>query len=250
MRKQIAAALCLAVVCSAVLGLIGLSSLAVARQRATDIRPQEWRVQPANQADGAATRLAQLRDGGASAQPTAKSAKPATLPAGSSNAPVYSSVRELMQSIIDPSADVLWGAVGAVVDQEGIHEMFPKTDEEWQEPRRAAVRIIEGGNLLMMPGREAAPAGAKSEAPGAELEPPQITVLIRKNRKSFDGFAKALQGLGVEALRAVDAKDTTSLLEIGARMEDVCESCHQTFWYPPERDDSAKARNNRPLRNR
>ncbi len=248
MRKQIAAALCLAVVCSAGLGLLGLSSLAVARQRAADARPQEWRVRPVNQPDGtaAAARLAQLRDGGASAQPAAKSTKPA----GSGNAPVYSSIRELMQSIIDPSADVLWGAVGSVVDQEGIHEMFPKTEEEWQEPRRAAVRIIEGGNLLMMPGREAAPAGAKSEAPGAELEPAQITVLIRKNRKSFDAFAKALQGLGVEALRAVDTKDTTSLLEIGARMEDVCESCHQTFWYPPERDDSAKARSNRPPRNR
>src|SRR5438094_917783 len=42
-----------------------------------------------------------------------------------------STIRDLMDSIVDPSADVLWGAVGTVVDQEGVHETFPKTQEEW-----------------------------------------------------------------------------------------------------------------------
>src|ERR1700756_3704250 len=79
---------------------------------------------------------------------------------------VYSSIRELMESIVDPSADALWGAVGTVVDKEGFHESLPRTPEEWLELRRAAVRIIEGCNLLMMPGREAAPPGTTSEAPG------------------------------------------------------------------------------------
>jgi hypothetical protein len=156
------------------------------------------------------------------------------------------SIRDVMESIIDPSADTLWGAVGTVVDNEGIHEMFPKTQEEWQESRRAAVRIIEGSNLLIMPGREAAPPGAKSEAPGAELEPPQITVLINENRQSFDAFARALQGRGMEALAAIDAKDTSLLLEVGARIENVCEGCHQTFWYPQD----TSVRDNRPSQNR
>jgi hypothetical protein len=159
---------------------------------------------------------------------------------------IFLTIKELMESIIDPSADTLWGAVGTVVDNEGIHEMFPKTDEEWQEPRRAAVRIIEGSNLLIMPGREAAPPGTKSGAPEAELEPPEITVLIRENRRSFDEFARALQGLGMEALGAIDARDTSLLLEIGARIENVCEGCHQTFWYPPD----TSVRNNRSSQNR
>jgi hypothetical protein len=145
---------------------------------------------------------------------------------------VYSSIKELMESIIDPSADVLWGAGGTVVDKDGFHELAPKTEEQWLDVRRAAVRIIEGGNLLMMQGREAAPAGTKSETPGVELEPAEITALIKKNRKSFDGFAKALQSSGLEALRASDTKNAALLLDMGARMDSVCESCHQTFWYP------------------
>ena len=204
MRRQIAAALRSAVLCSAVLGFMASSSLAIAPQK------------------------------------TAKApATPATFGAGSGKTTrdrqVYSSIKDLMESIIDPSADILWGAVGTVVDQEGVHESIPKSPEEWLDLRRAAVRIIEGSNLLMMPGREAAPAGTKSEVPGVELEPAEITVLIKKKRKSFDAFAKALRVLGLEALRATDAKNAPLLMDVGGRMQDLCESCHKTFWYPNEK---------------
>ena len=149
---------------------------------------------------------------------------------------VYSSIRELMDSIIDPSADAIWGAAGTIVDKDqGVVDLFPKTEAEWLDVRRAAVRILEGGNLLMMPGRKAAPAGAKSETPGVELEPAEITALINKNRNGFDSFARALQAAGVEAVRASEAKDTDLLMDVGARMEDVCEGCHQTFWYPQQK---------------
>ena len=147
---------------------------------------------------------------------------------------VYSTIKDLMESIIDPSADALWGAAGTVIDKQGVQDMSPKTPQEWLGVRHAAVRIVEGANLLMMSGREAAPAGTKSEAPGVELEPAEITALIKKKRKSFDAFAKALQALGLEALRASEAKDVPLLEDIGGRMENVCESCHQTFWYPQE----------------
>ena len=102
MSKQIAALSRLAVFCLAV-GLIGSSSLATAQQK---------------------TAKARLQD-----QPAAKSARPAPLAAGSGDAPVHSTVQDIMQSIIDPSADVLWGASGAVVDKEGFHELAPKTQE-------------------------------------------------------------------------------------------------------------------------
>jgi hypothetical protein len=152
---------------------------------------------------------------------------------------VYSTIKELMESIVDPSADALWGAVGTVVDKDGFHESLPRTPEEWLDLRRAAVRIIEGCNLLMMPGREAAPPGATSEAPGVELEPPQMTALINNNRESFNAFAKALQALGVEALRATEAQNAAMLMDVGAGMENACENCHQAFWYPPPEKHTA-----------
>jgi hypothetical protein len=143
-------------------------------------------------------------------------------------------IKDLMESIIDPSADVIWGAVGTVADKQGVRDLSPKTPQDWLQVRRAALRLIEGGNLLTMRGREAAPAGVKSEAPGVELEPVEITALITKEREGFDAFAMALQAVGVEALQAIEAKNTDLLIEVGGRMEEVCESCHKTFWYPQE----------------
>src|SRR5262249_52771865 len=151
---------------------------------------EEWQANKAtNQSNGVSEKayVARCRAGGILTQPAS-----AALAAASRNAAgdrqVYASVKDLMESIIDPSADVVWGSVGTVADKEGIHELLPKTQEEWVDVRRAAVRIIEGGNLLMMPGREAAPPGTKSEVPGVELEPAEMTQLIKKQRKSFDAF--------------------------------------------------------------
>ena len=201
MSRQVAAALC-----ALILGSMASSSLGIAEQKTAKL----------------------VGTVGAAASKASK------------DRPVHTTIKDLMQSMIDPSADVLWNAAGTVVDKEGIHELLPRTPEEWADVRHAAVRIVEGSNLLMMPGRDAAPAGDKSEAEGVELEPPQITALVKKNRKSFDSFARALQDLGAEAMRASDAKDVMLLMDIGARMESVCEGCHQTFWYPPEKPASAR----------
>jgi hypothetical protein len=158
---------------------------------------------------------------------------PAIAQAGSTASQANTSIRDLMDSIIDPSADVIWGASGTIVDKDqGTVELFPKTPDAWMDVRRAAVRIIEGGNLLMTPGRLSAPPGAKSQTPGVELEPAQIVALINRNRAGFNSFAAALRDLGWEALRASEAKSTDALLDVGGRMQEVCEGCHQTFWYP------------------
>jgi len=223
-------------------GFVLPSALAIAQQKTAKACLQEWRAnKAAKEASGFTQKayLAQCRAGGAPDRAGAVPATTANPPGGSGKAgkdrPIYLSIKEIMESVVDPSADALWGAVGTVLDKEGTHEMLPKTPEEWFDVRRAAVRIVEGANLLMMPGREAAPPGTISEAPGVELEPPEMTALIRKNQKGFDAFAQALQAVGVEALRAVDSKDVPELMDVGARMENVCEICHQTFWYPQEK---------------
>jgi hypothetical protein len=220
MRRQIATASCLAVLGAwAVLESTAFSSRAVAQQQTAQAWLDVWRA----------------HKGASQAVPTMPVIPVAASGDAADDGLVHSTIKDIMESIVDPSADALWEAVGTVVDKEGIHESFPKTPEDWRDVRRAAVRIIEGSNLLMMPGREAAPPGTKSDAPGVELEPDQISVLLKKDRAAFDGFAKALQALGAEALQASAAQNAPLLMDIGARMENVCESCHQTYWYPLEK---------------
>jgi len=141
-------------------------------------------------------------------------------------------IKDIMDAIIDPSADVVWESVQTVVTPAGTDERMPKNDEEWAAVRRGAIRVVEGTNLLMMPGRHVARPHEKSETPGVELEPEVIEVNINKDRAQWNKLAKGLYETGMEALKAIEAKDVSSLIDIGGRMDMACENCHMTYWYP------------------
>ena len=150
-------------------------------------------------------------------------------------------IKDIMDAIIDPSADVVWESVQTIVTPAGTDERMPKTDEEWAAVRRGAIRVVEGTNLLMMPGRHVARPHEKSETPGVELEPEVIEVNINKDRAQWNKLAKGLYETGMEALKAIEAKDVSSLIDIGGRMDMACENCHMAYWYPnqplPPADD-------------
>ena len=76
-----------------------------------------------------------------------------------------------MDSVIDPSADVLWESVSTTIDRAGQTDHMPRTDEDWKTVRRSAVSLVEATNLLVIGPRRVAPAGDKSEYPGIELMP-------------------------------------------------------------------------------
>ena len=150
-------------------------------------------------------------------------------------APEYkptATVRELMHSIVDPAADVVWLSVWTLVDGEGVHEIRPQTDEEWASVRRGAIILLEATNLLLMPGRQVAHPGEKSVAPGVELEPDQIATLIAEDRNAWNARAIVLHEVATAAIEAIDAKDADELFNVGAQIEPVCESCHSQYWYP------------------
>ena len=87
-------------------------------------------------------------------------------------APEYNTtatIKDIMDSIVDPGADGIWGAVETVVSAKGVEEKQPHTDEEWKEVRRKAIMLLEATNLLQMPGRHVAKAGEKADDSKVEL---------------------------------------------------------------------------------
>jgi hypothetical protein len=141
-------------------------------------------------------------------------------------------IKDIMDSIVDPSADVVWNSVSTLVSTAGIEEKAPKNDEEWADVRRGAIRLVEAPNLLMLPGRHVARPGEKSETPGVELEPEEMEARINKDRDAWNGRAKVLHDVSLEMLRAVEAKDREKMLEVGDRLDKACENCHLNYWYP------------------
>jgi hypothetical protein len=130
---------------------------------------------------------------------------------------------------------MVWDSVSTVVDKQGLHETVPRTDEDWSKVRNGVIMLIESSNLLMIPGRAMAKPGEKSVAPGVELEPAEMEVLVNKDREGWNQRARDLHNISLKVLEVVDRKDAQALFDIGEDLDKACENCHRAYWYPNEK---------------
>lgn len=147
---------------------------------------------------------------------------------------VTSTIKDLMDSMVDPSADFIWESVATTVSAKGIEEKAPHTNEEWAEVRRRAITLLEATNLLLMPGRQVAKPGEKADDPKVELGPEQIQQLINQDRKTWTDRAHGLHDAVLASLKAIEAKSAEELLNSGDGIDQACEKCHLVYWYPDE----------------
>lgn len=117
-------------------------------------------------------------------------------------------VRQTMEWIVDPAADVIWGSAGAIVTADGETDLAPTTDSEWEQVRNSAVIMAEAGNLLMMPGRALGP--------------------------DWVAHAQALTLAGQAAMAAAQARDADALFAAGGQLYEVCRACHEQYLVPLE----------------
>src|SRR5689334_1421225 len=102
-------------------------------------------------------------------------------------------IKDLMDAMVDPSAEYLFDNIVEIVDETGIIDKTPKTDADWKEVRRRALMLVEAPNLLVAPGRKVARPGEKPEYPEVELGPEQIQKMIDDDRDAFIRRARRLQ---------------------------------------------------------
>ena len=171
--------------------------------------------------------------GGTNAGPPSAPSPAAAANPGDSGMVPFATLKDLMASTVDPAADGIWDAVAVTSTMAGTESRQPRTSQEWAAVRRHAITLIEAMNLVVMPGRRAAPDGTQ---PGlGELPPHDIEARIEQQRAVFKGFANGLRATARRALEAIDRKDVPSLLEAGGDIDAACEACHVTFWYPNQR---------------
>ena len=114
------------------------------------------------------------------------------------------STKQLMEAIVDPAADGIWGPVGTIMTLSGTTELVPANDDEWAAVQHSALALAESGNLLLMPSR----SGGNDE---------WITL------------SRQLTDLGEKASKAAEAKDPKAIFDLGAEIYDVCTACHRQF---------------------
>jgi NADPH-dependent glutamate synthase beta subunit-like oxidoreductase len=142
-----------------------------------------------------------------------------------------------MLSIVDPTGDALWDSVSVSITAAGSKETRPRSDKDWLAVRDKAMLLAESGNLLKIPGRRVGPAkpirGLKPETPGPDdLSPAQVEILLSKNRAPFNAFAQKLTEAALIAVKAADDRNVDGMYEAGDAIDQACENCHLSYWYP------------------
>ena len=146
------------------------------------------------------------------------------------------SVKELMKYMIDPVADNIFNAVGTTVTKQGTVDVEPRTEEDWDKIRTGAVSLAEGAYLLKIR-RPFTPPGDENNSTGpdaVELSPAQITAKVERDPVEWNARIEALRNVALEALDVARRKDVTELWDVGENLDNACEACHRSYWYPGE----------------
>ena len=113
-------------------------------------------------------------------------------------------LKQVMEWVIDPAADVIWDSVKSVITEKGTQEIAPHTDAEWDKVRDAAATLMEAGNALMIEGRA-------------------------RDQQEWMTAARKLSDAAGLALKAAQAKNAETLFNEGGNIYKMCSACHAKY---------------------
>ncbi len=114
-------------------------------------------------------------------------------------------VRMLMANMVDPAADLVWDAVGTIIDYDGEDHWEPETEEDWLSVRYGAMSLVEAGNLLMMDTRA-------------------------RDEEQWILLTEGMMDAGALAFEAAVAQDADQLFALGETVYNSCNNCHMLYW--------------------
>lgn len=113
-------------------------------------------------------------------------------------------VKDVMNYVLEPAADILWASGGWVMDASGYEELYPTTEEGWDFVHADSAVIVEAGNMLALPGRAL-------------------------DNDAWMIYSKGLSDAGILAMEAAAARDKEAFFQAGAQLYSVCTACHQAY---------------------
>ena len=154
-----------------------------------------------------------------------------TVPANTANL----TIKDIMDSRVDPAGDYLFESDVQISDAKGIHQKQPHTAKQWAEVRRQLQVLIDAPELITAPGRKAANPEDRSRNPAVENEPEQIQRLMDSQHADFVVRAGRLRDAARIGMAAAEAKDSKALFKAISGIDKACESCHLHYWYPNDK---------------
>ena len=118
------------------------------------------------------------------------------------------SIKQIMNGIVTPNANVIYNAVGSTITGTKIEEFAPKNDKEWEAVGDSAAAIVESGNMLLVSDR------------------------LVDNRE-WVSYTQRFIAAGKAALAAADAKNPDRVLAAGSELDETCDACHGKYQRQP-----------------
>jgi hypothetical protein len=151
-------------------------------------------------------------------------------------------MKEIMDSIVDPNAEFVFSAIQTVADENGVSEKAPQTEAEWIVIRRRLAVLATVPDLLTAPGRRAARPEDRSINPLVENEPAQTQILLEAGRSDLLRHARQFRDTLGAADKAAASKDKVAFSKALTELDKACESCHLRFFYPNDKRAQDAAR--------
>ncbi len=141
-------------------------------------------------------------------------------------------IRDMMHAVVDPSAEFLFESVQVIADEQGIREIFPRSEQQWNDVRARIEVLLHAPDLLTASGVRVGRPKDQSAIPEYENQPAEMQKLIQANPLDFAQRAGRLRDAALVAMRAAEAKDKDALLDSLNTIDRACEACHVVYWYP------------------
>ncbi len=113
-------------------------------------------------------------------------------------------MKQVMNLVLEPAADVVWDSAGYIVTIEGETNLAPTDEEGWLRVQAAGGTLVEAGNALMLPGRH-------------------------DGQADWLEFSAAISATGMQIIAAGEAQDQDAVFQTGATLYSVCVACHQVY---------------------
>jgi len=115
----------------------------------------------------------------------------------------YVDMKTFMEHVLTPAAKIIWSVNAVVIDEKGEHDLFPKTEADWEAIVSGAATLAEATNALMIPER---------------ARDPQWIFYVQK-------LAEAAN----KAYVAAEAQDLKTVSAVSDHLDGVCTACHRHY---------------------
>jgi hypothetical protein len=112
-------------------------------------------------------------------------------------------MKTFMEHVLSPAAATIWKVNGVVIDENGEHDLSPKSDDDWEQVVSGAATLAEAMNALMIP--------------------------QRARDADWNVYVKKLADAADKAYRAAEAHDLKSVSEVSDQLEGICAACHRHY---------------------